>query len=125
MIPKKYLKNDALLDDPRVTFVMRSKAKAVLEDMRGQGYPLVVFEAYRTKARAAWLKVTGKSQVGNKSMHCLGLAVDMVFCIDSKLTWAPPAGYWEKYAQCAEAHQLVSGYRWKSFPDAAHIQLGN
>ena len=114
---------DYLLDDRRVSPVFRNKVKALLTALRAKGFPIIVVEAYRSKARALQMKVTGKSKNGMKSRHCVGKAVDCCFLINGKLSWDVPPSYWEAYGKGAEAFGLTWGGRWKSFPDQNHIEL--
>jgi hypothetical protein len=123
-ISAKNLKRDEMLGDKRVDPVFRRKAVAVLSDVRGHGIPLVVVEVYRDKIRAALMKTLGKSKVGAKSKHCLGLAADMAFD-DGKggITWNVSDVWWDAYGSACRAHSLVWGGDWQSFIDKNHCEL--
>jgi peptidoglycan L-alanyl-D-glutamate endopeptidase CwlK len=124
-VNKKLKARDSMLDGSKIDPVFRRKVHAVLLDMRGQGYPLVVVETIRSKARGALMKLTGKSGNGSKSAHCKipCKAVDCAFDNGKGgITWDVPASWWQKYGQCAESHDLTWGGRWK-MRDYNHIQL--
>lgn len=123
MISAKNLKRDDLLYDKRVNAEFRRKALAVLADLRGQGIPIVVVEVYRSKVRAALMKLQGKSKIGAKSKHCLGKAMDCAFQVDGKITWNVSHEWWDKYGSAAKTHSLIWGGDWHSFPDSNHAEL--
>ena len=97
-----------------------------------------ITEGLRSKERAIQLLEEGKSKLGDKSKHCLGLAVDIV-CYDEqhKITWEIP--YYEEVATCFDiARKKVGvdmrwGGNWKvnqfkldpnnKFVDAVHFEL--
>jgi len=116
------LARDQKLNDKHVDPVFRRKAIAVLKDVRGHGIPLVVVEVYRSKARAALMKVTGKSKIGAKSKHCQGKAMDCAFD-DGKggITWNVDRKWWDLFGSAAKAHGLTWGDRWR-MKDTNHIE---
>lgn len=123
MINQKNLNRDAKLQDSHIDATFRRKAIAVLSDVRGHGLPLVVVEVYRTKARAALMKLQGKSKNGTKSKHCQGKAMDCAFD-DGKggITWNVSPAWWEIYGKACESHELTYGGRWK-MRDYNHCEL--
>jgi peptidoglycan L-alanyl-D-glutamate endopeptidase CwlK len=122
-LPQKILNRDNLLNANGVYPDLQRKAFAIISDLRGQGIPVVVIEVMRSKTRQIFLKATGKSKT-LKSKHIVGLAVDMAFYINGKISYSPPKEWWELYMHCAESHGMIAGGRWKTFHDYCHIQIG-
>lgn len=116
-------KNDYMLDDARVNTLFRNKAKTLLSALRAKGYPVIVIQVMRSKAQAALNKLKGTSLVGTKSLHCKGLAMDVAFVLNNKITFNPPPEYWVKYGEAAESFGLTWGGRWKKLVDSGHVEL--
>jgi peptidoglycan L-alanyl-D-glutamate endopeptidase CwlK len=102
----------------------RAKVEALLARMQADGYDPLIWETYRTPARAKLLsdRGTGIKPLADGSipigMHQLGLAVDIVS--KSKM-WTPPKAFWAALGKHAEALGLTWGGRWKRV-DKPHIQ---
>ena len=145
-------KNDGLLDDPHVNDTFARKMKAVLADIRGHGGQWYVTECYRPKERQRFLYSKGRSTAtlrkagftddeikryrsqGSKasdsrvttiltSMHCKGLACDIVPIVNGQLCWDAPSEMWTLIGSAAKAHGLVWGGSWKSFVDKPHVEM--
>lgn len=143
---------DKLLDDPRVHPDARRKFRAVLQDVRGHGLPLVVWEVYRSKEQQRMYYAQGRTdamllargftaeeiqkarkrgftadkpvitKLVNPQYHGLGLAMDCCWLVEGKYTWSVPTDWWETYGRAAKAHGLEWGGDWK-MRDLPHIQL--
>ncbi len=94
----------------------RMRVGDLLLRMVAAGHDPMVWETYRTPARAAFLASTGRGVVG--SMHCLGCAGDI---ISASKKWNAPFSFWRDLRDNAEALGLVSGARF-SRRDMPHVQ---
>jgi len=94
----------------------RERVVALLLRMQARGFDAMVWEAYRSPERAKQLAAKG---VGIAlSMHCLGVAVDIV---SASKRWKAPATFWEALGEEAEACGLTWGGRWRRV-DLPHVQ---
>lgn len=102
----------------------RERVEAVLKAVRGQGYKPLVWETLRSRERAVELVLRGKSKAkGGLSMHCYGVAVDVV-CLDHK--WdcrRHHCGFFEALGVQAEDLGLTWGGRWPKLVDMPHLQV--
>lgn len=106
------------------------KVTALLTEMELIGKPVRVTEGYRSLARQAWLYAQGRTRPGPKvtwtmkSVHRLGMAVDVVPIIAGKVTFDGHAAdaVLEEWAKRAEARGLTAGAHW-STADNPHVQL--
>jgi len=87
--------------------------------MRGRGFNPLLWEGYRTPARAAELAKRGVGIVG--SMHEYGLAADIVDGDTPQDMWAGRPGFWQALGEEARRLGLVWGGDWKK-PDLSHVQ---
>lgn len=94
----------------------RARVELVLADMRAAGHDPLVWETYRTPDRAAYLAGIGRGV--RESMHCYGLAVDV---ISDGRKWSPHRAFWRDLRRLAVARGLVSGAAF-SRVDLPHIQ---
>jgi hypothetical protein len=103
----------------------RRKVEALITRMQADGFDPMVWETYRTPARAKLLskrgtgiapRADGSIPIG---MHQLGLAVDIVS--KSKL-WTPPRAFWDALGAEAKALGLTWGGTWKRV-DKPHVQM--
>lgn len=114
---------DRSMTDPELI----EKVDNILTELRGQGFSPMVYELQRTAARGAWLKDTGKSKLGSRSLHVVGgdsgrnlsRAADI---IDAKTHWED-LRFFDALAAAAKNEGLVSGWTWKTFKDGAHVEL--
>lgn len=143
---------DHLLNDPRVNAIARRKFLAVLQDVRGHGLPLLVWEVYRSREKQRALYAQGRSdeqlrkagytdselklyrvwgytadkpivtKIINPRYHGAGRAMDCCWLVNNKPTWDVPMEWWQTYGRAAKAHGLVWGGDWK-MKDLAHVQL--
>lgn len=81
-----------------------------------------VWETLRTPERGRWLRASGRSKSGHRSMHVYRCAVDVI-CRRHK--WACHSygcGFFEALGEAARAEGLYWGGDWKSFVDKPHVQ---
>lgn len=99
------------------------KLLAALDQLQASGYPLHVFESYRSPARQEWLYAQGRTRPGKKvtynkaweSWHQYSVASDLVFVVDGKWTWDGP---WEK----AQTILVDHGFETLDF-EKPHVQI--
>lgn len=92
------------------------RVQELIRRVEQDGHDPYVFEAFRTFERARALAQRGTGVV--MSMHCYGLAVDV---ISRDKLWSPPAGFWHSL----EHHAATLGLTWGghfSRPDKPHVQ---
>jgi hypothetical protein len=110
---------DKDLDKLDPTF--RERVIELMRRMRADGHDAIVFEAKRSFARAEILERRGTGVA--KSMHCYGLAVDI---IDRFHRWDAKPAFWLALRDHAEALGLTSGKRFVSprrpLGDQPHVQ---
>ncbi|WP_137157712.1 M15 family metallopeptidase [Rhizobium sp. FKL33] len=108
--------------------IFRDAIERLKNELEDAEIPLVIFEAYRTPVRQAYLYAQGRTTKGPivtyakpwYSYHQYGLAVDMVFGGPGKWTWSEPKkGMWKKYHELAKKNGLTP----LSF-ETPHVQLG-
>lgn len=113
--------------DPEVA----TRVQRVLDAMAALGFPMVVTAGLRTVEQQQALYAQGRTAPGRivtyadgvrkPSHHQSGRAVDCVFLVDGKPSWAE--GHpWAAYGACAEAVGLTWGGRWK-MRDLPHVEL--
>lgn len=142
---------DHLLEDERVDPTFRRKARAVLQDVRGHGLPLVVVEVYRTVGRQRMYYAQGRTddrlrRLGytdrelaayrragytadkpkitytmKPTAHGEGRAMDCAWLIGGTISWNAPLDWWQKYGSSAKAHGLTWGGDWK-MRDYSHVE---
>lgn len=96
----------------------------IVTDLEAQGWPVRVYETYRSAERQAELKAAGRSQV-SWSLHQAtdadgnpaALAADIIHASDG---WNNK-DFFDALADAAERHGATSGHRWK-WRDSAHVQ---
>lgn len=102
--------------------LFRERVELLLVRMREHGYDAMVWEAHRSLERAVELEQKGVGIA--KSMHCYGVAVDIV--ATKPPHWLPKPGFWDALGEEAEKLGLVWGGRWRShkhpFGDRDHVQ---
>ncbi len=142
--------NDWMIDQAGVNAVAARKFKAVLSDVRGHGYQVMVTQVLRSKevqrklycagrsdaelledglskveikaARSAGYAADEKPVTGTvNSMHCKGRAMDVVVLNDGKVTWNTKHPAWAVYAAAAKAHGLVAGASFR-MRDWPHVE---
>lgn len=94
----------------------RERVVGLLQDMRYAGHEPIVWETYRSPERAKLLASVGVGVVN--SMHCYGLAVDIV---DQHVHWSASKKFWSDQGRLAEARGLTWGGRF-SRVDKPHVQ---
>src|SRR3989337_2402094 len=72
----------------------RAKVEQLVKYMTDRGWKPVVWETYRSPERAQELLKRGTSKNGDRSMHCIGLACDIVDGDFHNVDSAKKEGYW-------------------------------
>lgn len=97
--------------------VFRAKVETLLARMQADGFDPMIWETYRTPARAKLLsdrgtgiapRADGSIPIG---MHQLGLAVDIV---SSTRKWSPKPAFWTALGAEAKALGLTWGGLWRN-----------
>lgn len=108
----------------RVHPVLAAKVRKLLELAAAEGHQLSIVQGLRTFAEQDALyrqrpRVTKAK--GGQSMHNYGLAVDLAFVVNGKVSWDdklyPDIGRW------GAAAGLEWGGTWRTFKDLPHVQL--
>lgn len=103
-------------DLDRLDPVFRERVAEILRRMRLDGHDPKVHETYRSPARAAMLALVGRGT--RKSMHCYGIAADI---ISESRKWSPPAAFWMALGHHAGELGLTWGGTWRK-RDLPHVQ---
>lgn len=91
----------------------RERLEATLKALRGQGYKPKVHETLRSIERAKALVEQGKSKVrGGLSMHCYGVAADVICLNHGWQCRKHHCRFFETYGACAEDNGLTWGGNW-------------
>lgn len=104
-------------------FVAR-KATAALAECEYAGYPVRVFEGWRSPFRQQELYKQGRSAPGEivtrakpwLSTHQYGVGIDVVFYIQNKWSWEGP---YDKVAMIFQAN----GFEWPNKSEKCHFQI--
>lgn len=96
----------------------KPRVELLLERMRLLGFDPMVWEALRSKERAANMSKKGQGRAIKLSMHCYGCAVDI---IDALKMWDAEPMFWKVLGLEAAKLGLVWGGTW-SDPDRPHVQ---
>lgn len=109
---------------------LQQKTEIIIEEMFKQGHAVMVFQGFRSFAEQDYLYEQGRTRPGNivtnakagQSRHNFGEAVDMVFMVDGKPSWA---GHhpWALMGRIGKESGLIWGGDWISFIDRPHFQL--
>lgn len=110
-------------DVARLVPAFRTRLQSALQALHGQGYRPVVHETWRSPERARALVASGKSSArGGLSMHCYGVAADVI-CGDHQWDCARHhCRFFETLGACAEDAGLTWGGRWTLLHDLPHVQ---
>lgn len=92
---------------------MLKKLEAAMKECHELGYPIEIFEGYRSPERQDWLYAQGRTRDGKivtnakafESWHNFGLAVDLVFLVNGKWDWS---GDFDKIEQVMLEHGFTS-----------------
>lgn len=142
---------DHLINHPTVKAALASRFKRLLSDVRAKGYPLLVWEVYRSEQHQQELYCQGRSSVYLRKMgvpanliaqarlmgynpdkpritkrrlagmHSQGRAMDCVWLIKGQPSWNAPDEWWQCYGDVAKRLGLTWGGDWK-MRDMAHVQ---
>jgi len=128
---------DVLSQDPRFGSVDRISDMALLEPVTalavqnliqaaaGMGFPVTVFETYRSQARQQMLFTQGATKLQKVGVHGYGLAADLVRVVAGEPTWKVDYSF---LGPLAKQYRLVWGGDWAapgvahSFVDSDHVQ---
>ncbi len=109
-------------------WTVRGQFIQVYNHCRNEGIPICSEETYRTSGRQYLLlnAQTTKATSG-ESYHNYGLAVDFVPRVDCRTRWdcTHCPEYFDQMATIAESFGLVSGHRWSTFQDSAHLEASS
>lgn len=115
--------------------IVRKKVEAIQAQLKTEGIPFEVFEAYRTPHRQAHLFAKGRPHNGPKvtwarpwsSIHQYGLAVDFVLKIDGNWSWddrGDRAKFWTRMHEIAKENGMTPIFNKKGqLIEKPHIQL--
>lgn len=110
----------------------REKLQSTLIALVGQGFSPRVHETLRSRERAAALVLAGKSKArGGLSMHCYGVAADVICGAHQWDCKRHFCRFFETLGDCAEDNGLTWGGNWdrdtkpgeKGEDDRPHVQL--
>lgn len=148
---KNVTDRDHLLNHPTVKGNALSRFRRLLAEVRKAGYPLLVWEVYRSEQRQQELYCQGRSDVYLRKlgvsktviqqarlagytadkprvtkkriagMHSMGRAMDCCWLVNEKPTWDAPDAWWRCYGENAKRVGLTWGGSWK-MADLAHVQ---
>jgi hypothetical protein len=118
-------KGDRVSDLGLLEPVTRQRVEAIIDDARGEGLALMVFETYRSKARQQELFQQGATRLQQVGVHHYGLACDIVKSVGGEPSWK---GSFDVLGRLAQKHGLIWGGDWgdpaahHDFVDAVHVQ---
>lgn len=106
--------------------IVRAALNDLLGDLKVEGLPFKIFEAFRTPERQAWLYAQGRTAPGKlvtkaapwQSMHQYGLAADLVLFVDGKWSWDGEPVMWDTMHKLAKAR----GLQYLSF-ETPHVEI--
>ena len=110
----------------------RAALLQVLDELRTEHWPPLVFETLRTDARQAYLWGFGRtysdgrgivtySRDADETWHGFGLAADVVH---ARAYWQAPHEFWTALGAAARRCGLTWGGDWPGFTDRPHLQWG-
>jgi hypothetical protein len=97
----------------------RTIVDSILRDLDQKGYSPVLWETLRTPERGEWLRKKGRSKIGSRSMHCHGIAADII-CGEHRWNCPKSCGFFDALGESARAHKVTWGGSWGW--DRPHIQ---
>lgn len=97
----------------------RRLLEAALNDLHLAGFNPRVWETLRTPERGAWLAEQGRSKAGHRSMHCYGVAADVI-CGDHSWRCPRSCGFFDALGAAVKARGLTWGGDWGW--DRPHVQ---
>lgn len=100
----------------------RERIVALVTRLKERGFLPLVWETYRSPERSEHLVATGKSNSSGPSMHCYGVAADLVCAEHHWDCGKHGCGFFEALGKEAEKCGLTWGGRWKSIHDFPHVQ---
>ncbi len=97
--------------------LIRNSVRKIIDELKAEGHPFELFEAFRTPARQRHLHAQGRTRPGNivtkakawQSFHQYGLAVDIVLKIKGEWSWNDSGKFarsWDRLHEIGRAHGL-------------------
>jgi hypothetical protein len=102
-------KHPRIYDLNRLDPTFRERVEEVIKRMNERKFDAIVWETFRTRERADMLAATGTGI--RDSMHCYGLAVDIISHNDM---WDAPKEFWDALGEEYETMAIVWGGRFKN-----------
>ncbi len=108
--------------------IVAGKAKAMIDDLAGQGIEVMLTSTLRTMEEQAKLYAIGRTVAGKKvtnadagqSWHNYGLAFDVVPIVHGKAVW--DSQHWAIIGLAGKKQDLIWGGNFKSFKDMPHFE---
>ena len=94
----------------------------VLDAMRVLGHQPLVWETLRTEERGEWLRASGRSKNGARSMHCFMAAADIICGRHRWQCHKHGCTFFEDLGPEVRHAGLYWGGDWHTFRDMPHIQ---
>lgn len=112
--------------------LVKRQADKVVKAMSAMGYPVTVFQGFRSFEEQNALYAQGRTKPGaivtnakgGDSFHNYGVAVDIVFVVDGKPSWSQKHA-WKTLGKVGKDHGFEWGGDWVGFVDLPHFQLTN
>lgn len=100
----------------------RARVESMLRRLEAADWRPQVWETLRTPERGRWLKASGRSRNGHRSMHVYRCAVDVICRLHKWRCHSHGCGFFEALGEAAEAEGLYWGGRWRTLVDKPHVQ---
>ena len=110
--------------------LVQRQAELVVRDMEKEGYKVTIFQGFRSFEEQNELYAQGRTKpgaivtnaIGGDSFHNYGVAVDIVFTVNGRPSWANNHP-WSTLGKIGKKHGFEWGGDWVSFPDRPHLQI--
>lgn len=110
--------------------LVRRQSEKVIAEMEKFGYPVMVFQGFRSKAEQDYLYAQGRTRPGSiitnakggYSFHNYGVAVDIVFIENGRASWGEHHP-WNILGQIGKKHGFLWGGDWVGFKDRPHLEM--
>lgn len=100
----------------------RERLELVLERLRAKGHQPRVWETYRTPDRGRWLRKSGRSRNGHRSMHVFRAAADIICARHKWDCHKHGCSFFEDLGAAVAAEGLYWGGNWRTIVDKPHVQ---
>lgn len=113
-----------------LTPLVKRKADMVVAEMKKRGYDVHIYEGYRSVTSQNELYAQGRTKPGSivtnakggESLHNYGVAVDIVFGVKGRPSWAEELP-WRMLGEVGKMYGFECGGDWKQFTDRPHFQI--